>query len=217
MIFFMDAVDAGAGVSKVEAPKTSIKVPKPSEVGFRQIIGRDVLDKSPLDSAHEHLQRLANMKIDNTEERSSRWEGHLRNLAELSGDTQKRQAIIAELRTFAQSTQESSSQENAQDQIAVAEFTISMLTNINNPAVLKGIIARGARDTMQEAIAVGYNSVRGHYQAEGNSDAQRAVRYATELARELYVQEHDGRAYQTSEEKAALERATQDAARVIIK
>lgn len=191
-------------MSAPTANRPTPKAPSPEQMGFKVIVGKDVLEGPGYGPNASPSERIAGMRLDNTVERKSRWEQYLGNIGKTALDPEKRTAAVAEL------SSDVASEEDPYTRDAL-EYVKSMIANFEDPVAAKLILDRGKRGSMQESIARAVIPYKYNANELGN-----AVHSALKLAEERYFQEH-GEAYQTAEQKRELQEAKERASGIDVK
>lgn len=140
---------------------------------------------------------------------------HLARINRIAEDASQRLKMVGGMRQLERQLREGTEWQHLPEveQQAAAEvldLTANILGNFDRPEVVKLTLARAKKDTMQEAIV----SVRNQVEALLPEDQREVASSVMELAEGLYAQGHNGRRYQTTTARDALEEAKARAAKV---
>jgi len=181
---------------------------KPEDVGFRAITGLDFLSGNK-----DSLSRIEQMGIDNTAERKGRFEQLLSNIERVAGD----RSSINTLKQMAEKIEaDDTFAEKTRDVVDFLNFTKSVVANFNDKPALKLVFERGSKDILQESLIIGRGFINMPELSDLGDDVKNAAFSAVELGMMLYAQEHEGRGYQTTEQRKEFEEAKKRSANLKI-
>ena len=178
----------------------------PEDVGFQSVKGADYLSGNKDSSS-----RIEQIGIDNIAERKGRFKNMLSNIERIAGD---REAIDNLNKTMARIEADNTFGEKNNDVVDFLNFTKSTIANFKDKAALKLVLERGSKERVQESLIIGRGFINSPELEELGEGIKNAAYAATELAMELYAQEHGGRGYRTTEQVKEFEEAKKRSAKI---
>lgn len=203
--------EAAASALRSNETAAQSTAPDPLKIGFRVIEGGDAGDVHRWQPGPEGTPGANITKFDNKAERFGRIEKYLNLIDRVAATAEQRKQAVQTLVDLQQQLQDKALDEQAE----VIDYVKRVIANFNNEPALKLVLIYGAREITQDLITRVGNQAMG-YVEDRDSDLYQAAWSALELAKEKYGQEHDGRAYQTAEDKQRFQEAKERASRIKI-
>lgn len=173
------------------------QIPNLSNIGFVETSGLDYQDfpESPLGSGN---QRKIEQIVDNT--RLERIIKYLKDIAVVASDPEIKATTLKVIDQQIEYVQK----ENLGELYDILALIRRVIASFTNEPALKLVLKNGASDRTQDLIVKEGHGLGVYLK---NEELLTAAVSALELIKERYAQEHGGRAYQTVEQKKALDEA----------